>query len=177
MEKLLTMWLLFTGLLLPAQEWTADSATVHFRIRNAGVAVKGTFDSVLIRLDRPQKNWKGATLSGEVLATSVNTGFGMRDKHLRREDYFDVETHPRISMESTDLKQTGKGQLQGTFILTIKEHQKTIPLTLAYTETENTITLDAEFEIDRRAFGVGGRSLILSDRVRIAVLAAFTEAR
>ncbi|MDX1331502.1 MAG: YceI family protein, partial [Robiginitalea sp.] len=175
-----TFWiavLLMTSQVALAQEWTTDTATVHFRIRNAGIAVKGTFDSVSLSLKRNGNTWKETTLSGRVLAATIDTGFGLRDKHLREGDYFGVETYPWIRMESTELKQTETGHLEGTFRLSIKEHTQEIPLIFTLVESRDTIILETEFEVDRRAFGLGGKSLILSDRVRVFVNAEFSNPR
>jgi len=177
MKNLWFVVLLITGPFLNAQEWTTDTAVVDFRIRNAGMAVKGTFDSVEIRLEHREKTWKDARLSGRVYAASVDTGNGLRDKHLRDENYFDIQTYPWITMESTALKHTENGQLEGTFRITLKGRTKEITLPLTYSESGNTLTLLAEFELDRREFGVGGRSLILSDRVRIFVKASLSSTR
>ena len=174
MKYLLITVLLITWQFAPAQEWTADSATVNFKIRNAGIAVKGTFDSLALSLKRSGNNWEDATLSGQVLAGSIDTGMGLRDKHLRKEDYFQVETYPWIRMESTDLKPAKKGILEGTFRLTIKEYTRELPLVLTYTESKDQIILETAFELDRRAFGLGGKSLILSDRVRVYVNAVLS---
>lgn len=174
MKNLWFVVLLITGPFLNAQEWTADTAVVDFRIRNAGIAVKGTFDSVEIRLEHRENTWGDARLSGRVFAASVDTGIGLRDKHLRDENYFEVQTHPWITMESTALKHTENGQLEGTFRLTLKGRTQEITLPLTYSESGNTLTLLAEFELDRREFGIGGRSLILSDKVRIFVNAVLS---
>ena len=177
MKKVLLAVLLITGYYAPAQEWTADSAAVNFRIRNAGIAVKGTFDSLDLALERSGDTWKDATLSGAVFAGSIDTGIGLRDKHLRGEDYFEVEAHPWIRMESRGLKRPEEGRLEGTFRLTIKEYTREIPLVFTYRESTGKIILETEFELDRREFGLGGRSLILSDRVRVYVNAVFGKTR
>lgn len=177
MKTLLIVVLLITGAPSPAQEWTTDTAAVTFNIRNAGIAVNGTFDSLEIRLEHSEKDWKAARLFGRVYAASIVTGMGLRDKHLRKEDYFQVQTHPWIYMESTDLKRAEKGELEGVFRLTLKEHTREIPLVFACSETKDKISLETSFELDRQEFGVGGKSLFLSDRVRVFVSAEFSSTR
>ena len=177
MKKVLMAVLLITGHYAPAQDWTTESAAVKFRIRNAGIAVKGTFDSLDLALKQSGDTWKDATLSGGVFAGSIDTGIGLRDKHLRGEDYFNVEAHPWIRMESTGLKRPEQGRLEGTFRLTIKEYTREIPLVFTFRESTDNITLETEFELDRREFGLGGKSLILSDRVRVYVNAIFGKTR
>jgi polyisoprenoid-binding protein YceI len=177
MNKLFILVLLFTGQFLRAQIWIPYRATVNFDIRNAGIPVKGTFDSVAIRLNRGPEGWNGAKLSGQVFAGSIDTGIGLRDKHLRNENYFEVEAYPWIHMESNVLKSTGNGQVEGIFVLTIKDHKKDIPLTFTCTESEKSIILFTEFELDRREFDLGGNSLILADRVRVFVNAEFRHSK
>ena len=174
LRKVLIVVLLMTGYYGPAQQWTTESAAVSFKIRNAGIAVKGTFDSLALSLKRSRNTWEYATLSGRVFAGSIDTGLGLRDKHLRKEDYFEVDTYPWIRMESTQLKRSEKGQLEGTFRLRIKEYTRELPLTLTCMESNDQIVLETAFELDRREFGLGGKSLILSDRVRVYVTAVFS---
>jgi polyisoprenoid-binding protein YceI len=175
MKKLLMAVLLIAGHYAPAQDWTTESAAVSFKIRNAGIAVKGTFDSLALSLKRTGNTWKDATLSGAVFAGSIDTGIGLRDKHLRGEDYFEAETHPWIRMESTSLRPPEQGRLEGTFRLTIKEYTREIPLVFTYQESTGKITMETAFELNRREFGLGGKSLILSDRVRVSVNAVFSK--
>ena len=173
MNKLLILVLLFTGLFLSAQEWIPYRTTVNFNIRNAGITVNGTFDSVAIRLNRDPDSWNGAKLSGRVFAGSIDTGIGLRDNHLRNKNYFEVEAYPWIHMESNVLKSTGKGQVEGVFVLAIKDHKKAIPLIFSCTESEKSIILFTEFELDRREFDLGGKSLFLADRVKVFINAEF----
>lgn len=173
MKEVLIIAFLFTGQMALAQEWTTHTAAVKFKIRNAGFAVNGTFDSVALYLTRSRLNWKDAALRGQVFAGSIDTGLGLRDSHLRKKEYLEVETYPWIRMESIVLKHTGKGKLKGIFRLAIKEHTREIPLVLNFTESEDRISLETEFELDRREFGLGGKSLILADEVRVFVIAEF----
>lgn len=49
----------------------------------------------------------GSTASVEIGAASVDSGDEARDTHLRTADFFDVETHPAITFQSTGLRLDG----------------------------------------------------------------------
>ena len=90
------------------------------------------------------------TISGRltIKAASVSTGIGMRDRHLRDEDFFDAEHFPDIIVEVTG-PQTATLSIRGT----------TLPLPLRFTlqrPDTNTLQITARAEIDRTKWGVSG---------------------
>jgi len=66
--------------------------TVSFQVINAGLEVDGTLKvkSTNIRFD--PDNLRAASIQVSADPSSIETGIGIRDKHLRRSDYFDTNT-------------------------------------------------------------------------------------
>jgi polyisoprenoid-binding protein YceI len=90
--------------------WEIDSmhSTVGFSVKHAMVATtRGHFASftggATIDADNPELS--SAWL--EIDATSVQTGVEQRDAHLRSPDFWDAETHPKITYRSTSAKLDG----------------------------------------------------------------------
>ncbi len=90
------------------------------------------------------------TVAGKltIKAASISTGIGMRDKHLREEDFFDAEHYPDITVDVTG-PQTATLSIRGTTL--------PLPLRLTAAHTDpNTLQITAHAEIDRTKWGVSG---------------------
>ena len=90
------------------------------------------------------------TMAGRltIKAASISTGIGMRDRHLREEDFFDAANFPDITVEVTG-PQTATLSIRGT----------TLPLPVRFTATRpdaDTLQISAHAEIDRTKWGVSG---------------------
>jgi len=147
---------------------------VQFKIRNLGINVSGSFTGLEGKMVFDEKNLVGSSFEASIDASTINTGIDARNKHLREEEYFDVKKFPRISFVST--KVTGSTK-QGTFFifgkLTIKNTTKDISFPFTATPQDGGYLFNGEFKLNRRDFGVGGNSFVLSDNltVQLAVLA------
>ena len=64
---------------------------------------------------------------------SIDTRNEQRDGHLRSDDFFDVETYPKLTFVSTSVEQTDEETLRVTGDLTIKGTTK--PVTIDFTFT------------------------------------------
>lgn len=87
-----------------------DHSTVSFKIRHLFSNVRGTFDQfegTFTYVPGQPDQWKAQAV---IQASSINTHVPERDKHLRSNDFFDVEQHPAITFKSTkvtDVTPTG----------------------------------------------------------------------
>lgn len=114
---------------------------------------------------------EASTISVEIDANSLSSGFGRLDDHLKSKDFLEVETYPNITFKSTAIKRTGDKKFDVTGNLTI--HGITKPVTLATTMTHkgkhpvaamidyykgDWIAFEARTQIDHMAFKVGSFS-------------------
>lgn len=100
----------------------------------------------------------GAGVSGRVViaAASVRTGIGKRDNHLRSADFFDVETHPDITVQVTGLEPSDDS-LRLTTILTVRGVSKPVELPVdAEVLDDGALRLSGRCEVQRDDFGVSG---------------------
>ena len=150
-----------------AQQWEVKTAAIKFEINNAGFPVSGSFSGLEadIHFD-PKRPEKGSILAS-VDATTIDTGIDLRNKHLKKGDYFDVENYPRISMTSVSMKKIDKGAYQGVFKVQIKDLSKEVPLHFSLNEEGSNAKLAGDFQLNRLDFGLGEESIILANEVKV----------
>src|SRR4030095_5629180 len=89
--------LLLSAFTLPQSLTPADSeSSVKFRIKNFGFSVTGSFTGLHGNIDFDPNNLAACHFDVTIDAKTVNTGIDMRDNHLRKSEYFDVENYPQI---------------------------------------------------------------------------------
>jgi polyisoprenoid-binding protein YceI len=138
------------------------SNPVVFKIKNFGVIVEGFFPSLTGVINFDALNPANSIFDVTINTKSVNTGIELRDNHLRKKEYFDVEAYPQIRFKSTSINRDGKSEkwiVSGR--LTIKNVTKHISFPFVSKEE----VLVGKFTINRRVFNVGGKSLSMGDEV------------
>lgn len=161
--------ILITGLVFGQNQWAVDSSAISFKIRNAGIMVNGSFGGLEANIAFNPKQLKKSSITASVDAASVDTGIRLRNKHLRKPDFFDVEAFPRISIGSEVFRKKGKNLFTGDFTLSLKgkEGHVQFPFTIQIDGAYHI--LSGTFEIDRNDYDIGGESLLLGDSVLIAI--------
>jgi polyisoprenoid-binding protein YceI len=157
-------------LALQAQTYEPADANskVKFAIKNFGVTTNGSFKGTTGAIVFDPANPGKSSFEVSVDANSVNTGIESRDNHLRKEDYFNVKEHPRISIKSTRIAASGdKFTLTG--MLTMKGTAKEISIPFTATAKDNGYLFEGDFEINRKDFKVGGNSMVLGDVVTVSL--------
>ena len=134
-------------------ELDRDRTSIEFHTKALWVLpAKGTFRAL---------EGKGAVagdggVSGTLVidAASVDTNNKRRDTHLRTADFFDVETFPTMTYEVTSgrLSGTGTVDLDGTF--TVHGESRPLAVSAKLGRTADSVTVSAEFDIDRSAWGL-----------------------
>lgn len=114
--------------------WNVDSAhsAVNFSVRHMVFAkVRGRFGKWSAKLDLDPADLTKASVSVEVETTSVDTGVGDRDNHLRSADFFNVAEFPRLTFVSKKVEKAGsKYAVHGD--LTIRGTTKPVVLDVVY---------------------------------------------
>lgn len=158
----------FAGKMLNAQSISLEPATLEviFHIKNAGIWVEGRFDNFEGKFQMQEGNPKSIQAKIKIDVASIDTGIGLRDRHLRGKGYFDLDRFPDIRFESDRVKLVeGNYYLVGK--LKIKDVSRLVDIQLQFSEDQKLLIGRAA--IDRRDFGVGGSSLTLSDQVEITL--------
>jgi polyisoprenoid-binding protein YceI len=140
---------------------TDQGSAVQFKIKNLGFNVNGSFSGLQGNIQFDPAHPEQCSFDVSVDASSVNTENSMRDDHLRKDNYFDVKTYPRIRFQSTKILPSNK---PGAYIvsgkLTIKNTTKEISFPFSATASQTGYVFKGSFRINRKDFQVGGSSTI-----------------
>lgn len=172
MKTLILLFLVLGMFLSPADaaNWKFSSGTVAFSIRNAGLHVKGTFGKltalVLFNPDEPAN----AKIEASVQVQSIETGINLRNKHLKKPEYFDAARFPEISLRLIRLEKDG-AQWKGNFDLTIKGIRKNLTLPVIFSANGSSARIASTFTINRLDFNIGENSWTMSDDVSVQLSA------
>ncbi|MFN2443556.1 MAG: YceI family protein [Thermoanaerobaculia bacterium] len=110
----LTAALILFALPLSAETatWVIDGAhsSAGFSVRHMMVSkVRGSFDKISGTVTGDLSSPTGVQVDVTIDASSINTGNGRRDDHLRSADFFEVEKYPAITFESKRIEKAGDG--------------------------------------------------------------------
>lgn len=155
-----------------AQNYTATDigSSVTFTIKNLGFSVNGSFKNLqgIITFDANHLNT--SLFNVAVSAASVDTKNGARDKHLKKEAYFDVVKYPTIAFVSDKIeKEAAANTYKVTGKFTIKNKSKIVAFTFTAIPNSNGIQFMGKVDLNRREFEVGGSSLVLSDNLVVTL--------
>src|SRR5262249_38833578 len=141
-----------------------EGSTVGFKIKNFGFTNEGGFKGLQGRIVFDPQHPETDSFDVSIDAATVNTNNNMRDEHLRKESYFDVEKYPRIRFVAASVVLLdGKGHYRVTGKLTIKGTTKEISIPFLVTAAGDDLIFSGSFTINRRDFDVGGTSTLGND--------------
>ena len=156
-----------TGLVSAQYLPFSEGASVLFTIKNFGFDVTGKFSGIHGKIDFDPLNTSNARFDIIVDAGSINTDNGLRDQHLKGEDYFDVAEHPDIHFLSTGISPgASKGMFLLTGKLTIKNIVREIQFPFVAIPSDGGYIFKGSFKMRRKDFKVGGTST-LSDELEV----------
>ncbi|HEX6972513.1 MAG TPA: YceI family protein [Limnochordia bacterium] len=164
--------------------WTIDPSHsgISFSVRHMMIStVRGRFDTFSGQVIGDPPEWRDAKVSVEIDAASINTRDPQRDAHLRSGDFLETDRFPKITFQSTRIRQTGENTFDIEGDLTIRGVTRSVTLHARFTGQGKDpwggerAAFEAETELDRRDFGVtfntvletGG--VLVGDRLRVSI--------
>lgn len=152
-----------------AQNWQPTTSSVSFKIKMLGVNVDGTLKGMKTSLKFA--NNEPVALSATIDSKSINTSNSLRDKHLKeKEEFFQPELFPVISMSSVSIQKTADSKFTGVFKVTIKNVSKNLKIPFTFSDDAGKGMLKANFTINRQDFKFGGDTPGMSDNVKVYIL-------
>lgn len=115
--------------------WLLDAAhsELGFKVRHMMISnVKGEFQRFSADVTTDGEDLTTATVIAEIDPDSIHTNDEGRDKHLRGEDFFDVQAHDRILFESSSMQKINGDHYELTGVLTMKGIGKKIKLDVEF---------------------------------------------
>lgn len=144
-------------------KWNIDSAHsgINFSIRHMVVSkVRGRFGKFAGNLDLDDADLTKSTLTVTIDASSVDTGVGQRDDHLRAPEFFGVEQFPELRFQSKRIERLGKDAYRVIGDLTIRDVTGEVALDVEYGGQgkdpwgNERVAFSAKAAIDRTDFGL-----------------------
>ena len=168
MRKLLILLLVLFPFYLSAQTFKPENS-IQFKIKNAGITVDGTISDWELEVNFDAKKLTQSSIRGTANPVGIQTGIKLRDKHLQGREYFYIQKFPVIGLNSKSFRSNGKNAFVGIFELQIRDVMREVEIPFTLTQTGKNRKFKGEFVIDRLDFGLGEKSLVLSDEVRVVV--------
>jgi polyisoprenoid-binding protein YceI len=155
-----------------AQEtnWTVTNKNVTFTIKNAKLPVSGSFEGLMAKVVFNPNNLKAASFSAAILVSTIKTGIEMRDKHLKRSEYFNVEKFPEITLTSNSITLVKGNEYNAKCNLTIKSLTKEVDLPFTFIESDNSAVFKGILNLNRLDYGVGSSSVIMSNTLQVSII-------
>lgn len=97
-----------------ATKWNLDPthSEITFKVRHMMISnVKGEFKTFNIELESEDDTFKNVKVTAKIDTNSINTNNTDRDTHLKSAEFFNAETHPEITFETTSLSSDVTGTL------------------------------------------------------------------
>lgn len=174
-----------SGLQAQDVEWKLDKnhSRVGFTARHLAFAkVRGQFQKFDAKIRADAKTGKLSFFEAIIDAGSVDTDNARRDKHLRSNDFFAADKHPKITIKSKSIKWQGNSFI-ATVALTIRGVTREVKFEgelLGYRKVNfgrgahPRAAFEAHAKIDRTKFGLKFNGLaegisIVSDQVEIHI--------
>lgn len=148
--------------------FVAVESQIDFKIKNAGFWVDGFFNDFKVNGAFDENKLDQSYFDVEIEVESINTGIEARDKHLRRDDYFDVEKFPKITFKSTKIERKGNSYVT-TGQLTVRSVTKTVSIPFKVSEVGNNLQFKGELKLNRLDYGVGSKSWVLGNKVVVDI--------
>lgn len=166
-------------------KWNVDKvhSTIGFTVRHMMISnVKGTFNEFDAVIEADPEDLTDANIEFTIDASSVDTRKSDRDDHLRSGDFFDVEKHPSLTFETTNITKKAEDQYDMTGDFTIIGTTKPVTFDITFEGlAKDPMTGDeaagftGSTTINRKDFGLtwnaaletGG--VVVSDEVKINI--------
>lgn len=151
-----------TGIAAFSQPYKAtdSGSSIKFTIKNFGFETGGSFTGLQGTISFDPADVSKDSFELSVDASTVNTDNSMRDNHLRKEDYFDVQKYPRIRFVSSGVTVDRNAHFTARGQLTIKNTTKEVSIPFTATPKDGGYIFTGEFKLNRRDYQVGGSSTI-----------------
>lgn len=149
-----------------AQTINSIQSLVTFSVKNMKFkTVEGSFKGMTGDVDFNANNLDDSSFNVCIDASTIDTGNSSRDKHLKNEDFFEVDTYPQICYKSNKIIQSDNGYIvEGVLSM----HGVTKSVNIPFTHKENKLI--GKFNANRTDYNVGGSgSFMVGHNIEIKI--------
>lgn len=161
--------LVVTGALW-APEWKADAAKakIDFSVKGLFGTVHGHFTGLKATIRWDEHDLAGSSVTASIDASTVSTGIGLRNHHVREEEQFlNVSRYPTISFASKKIVKTAGGFMaEGD--LKLKDVTKPVQIAFTFQPADgHSGVFKGNFNIKREDYNIGKSGGSIGDEIRI----------
>jgi polyisoprenoid-binding protein YceI len=171
-------------------KWAIDTAhsEINFKVKHLVIStVTGKFNEFDAVLESENDDFEDAQIRFEADINSIDTNNEDRDNHLKSDDFFNAEEHPKLTFESRSFKKSGKNEYKLIGDLTIRGNSKTVELDANYGGTvqdpygQTKAGFEVSGKINRKEFGLKwdavteAGNLVVSDEVKLVLSVQFVK--
>ncbi|MGB4846020.1 MAG: YceI family protein [Ferruginibacter sp.] len=147
-----------------------EGSKVHFVIKNFAIKTGGDFTGLKGTIKFDPEKYTSTVFDVSVDAATIDTDNSSRDGHLKKAEYFNVDTYKTLHFKSTKVvRSSSEGRFYVYGDLTIKGVTKPVEFGFGATPKDGGYIFDGSFTINRRDFGVGGSSISMSDNLTVSL--------
>ncbi len=157
--------------------WTVTSSSVLFKIKNAKLNVTGNFTDANTSINFDPAHLNKSHFESVINVNSLKTGIDLRDKHLKKQEYFDAVKFPQLFFKSLSIKQETEGNYIATCQITIKGKTKEVLFPFKFSKINNQAAFTGNLKLNRVDFGVGLPSIIMANSVDVAIILNTTKTK
>lgn len=169
-------------------KWNMDPShsEVTFKVKHMMITnVTGTFDAFEGTVEKTEESFENANISFSADIASISTRNEQRDGHLKSEDFFNAAEFPKLSFQSTHLKNVGGNRFELSGNLTLKGVTQLVTLNVEHTGVvvdpygQTKAGFEIEGKIRRSTFGLTWNAVteaggvVVSDEVKLQINAQF----
>lgn len=165
-----TLYSILSGLPLTGN-WKADAdkAKITFTVDGPFGEVHGSFSGLSSDFQFDEKDLSKSSINASIDASTVNSGVGLRNRHLRNEEqWLNVEKYPRIHFKSTKIEKTSAG-FSATGTLTLKDVSKPIVIPFTFSSSGNSGVFKGRFSIKRQDYKLGKPGGSVGETIQINI--------
>lgn len=168
-QRLLLMATMCCMVTAQAQHYvpTDNNSDVRFKVVNhllVASTVTGHLKNLEGTIDFYPADLEKSAFDVSVGVNTISTGIGMRDNHLKKEEFFNMDKYPRIRIRSAKIS---KGTAPGTYALegtlTMKGVTKPVTISFITIPTKDGMEFKGLFHLKRLDYGVGEKGKIDND--------------
>jgi polyisoprenoid-binding protein YceI len=146
-----------------------DNYTISFKIKNAGSTVTGSFKGLKLKYTFDQDKLSTSFFESSLVVSSIKTGIDMRDRHLKKNEYFNVSNFPEITLQTSKIEKESDNNYKITCKLSIKGITKTLTVPATIIEKDKLLIISSQFDLNRLDFGLGYPSIVMAKNVVVSI--------
>jgi len=171
-------------------KWAIDPthSEITFKVKHLVIStVTGKFKDFSGYLETENGDFEGSSVYFEADINSIDTNNDDRDAHLKSDDFFNAEEHPKMTFESRSFKKFGENDYKLIGDLTIRGNTNTVELDVTHGGTvedpygQTKAGFEVSGEINRKEFGLSwsavteAGNLVVSENVKLNISVQFTK--